>query len=131
MSGIRIPKVWQSVREMSAATEVWHEILDRAPDQANTVSMNRTIPEEIMRRLATNEDWRVRDSAIGLRRPSADILAMLAHDEHDAVRSTVATHPSTRIETLETMRDDPWDFIRETVAARLRPEKSPGEAPQV
>lgn len=100
--------------------EVWRAIVERLPDMRFWVSFNRTLPTEIIRILADDADWRVRDQIAGRRDTPLDILETLSRDDHDAVLSTVADNPRTPTRALETLSGHSWSQIREKAERQLQ-----------
>lgn len=102
-----------------ASLAVWHAIIDRYPDMDFWVAYNKTVPVEILERLASSPDARVRVMVARKRKATPALLSRLATDEHDAVRAAVARHRSTPREVLEAMLEDDWAEVRSIVRERL------------
>lgn len=86
----------------AAPMEVWEEIVEFHPDMRFWVAQNKTVALEILARLATDEDARVRSMVASKRRLTPDILEQLAEDSDGAVRMDVAPHRRTPAEVLPT-----------------------------
>lgn len=94
------------------------ELVANHPDMRFWVAFNRTVPADVLRQLAKDADWRVRDKVAGRSDTPADVLGELAKDAHDAVVSSVAGNPSTPEEALLILAAHPWDQVSDT-ARRL------------
>lgn len=97
---------------------VWESLLGDQ-EMRFWVAHNRTIPAEIMRVLAADEDWRVRDRIATKNACPGEILELLSTDTHDAVASTVAGHPNTPDAALRRLAVHPWEQVREKALHRL------------
>lgn len=110
---------YQRLKRDEAPVEVWREIVADHPDMRFWVAFNRTVPPEVLRQLAQDTDWRVRDKVAGRRDTPADVLGALAQDEHDAVASSVAGNPSTPQTALRALAEHHWDQVRDKAQQRL------------
>ena len=72
-----------------APLDVWQEIVEDYPDMRGWVAHNRTVPDEILRLLAEDEDPAVRLRVAMKRQIPFDVLAMLADDPDEAVREAI------------------------------------------
>lgn len=102
-----------------ASLEVWLEIVNNHPEMRFWVAQNKTVPGQVLRILASDDDARVRSMTASKRSLALDLLNQLAEDQDDGVRAAVARNRSTPRETLERLREDPWEDVREVVEERL------------
>jgi len=102
-----------------APLDVWMNLVTHHPKYRFAVAQNKTIPDEVIRLLAGDSDWRVRQCVASKRRCPPDVLALLATDENESIASTVASHPNTPPEALLMLANHSWGAIREKVAQRL------------
>ena len=72
-----------------APLDVWQEVIDEYPEMRGWVAHNKTVPPEILRRLAEDEDPAVRLRVAMKRDVPFDVIAMLADDEDAAVREAI------------------------------------------
>lgn len=114
------PEASKRVRHDEAPAAVWLEVLQTAPEHADAVILNKTLPDSVLRRLAGNDDARIRFGVVQKRRLGSDLLARLAADSDDGIRLAVAGHRNTSVETLEALTADPWERVREVAARRLQ-----------
>lgn len=112
---------YQRLKRDEAPVEVWREIIAEHPDMRFWVAFNRTVPAEVLRELAQDADWRVRDKVAGRRDTPPDVLGTLALDEHEAVASSVAGNPNTPDAALRALAEHPWDEVSDKARRRLRP----------
>jgi len=112
------PDEYKRAAEDEAPLEVWNAVLDSYPEMHEWVAHNKTIPLELIERLAGSPHVRVRLTIAMKRRTPAGVLAMLARDPDDAVRMAVARHPKAPDEVLQTFQNDPVDAIRQLATSR-------------
>lgn len=95
-------------------------MIDRYPDMRFWVAQNKTVPVEILERLARDEDARVRSMVATKRKLDPTTLEALSSDPDDAVRAAVARHINTPRPVLERLAtSDPWSEVRRTARRRL------------
>jgi hypothetical protein len=111
---------YQRIKQDEAPLEVWLAIVRNYPDMRFWVAFNRTLPVEVLRILAGDSDWRVRDKVASRRDAPGDILELLSSDGHEAVLSSVAGNPGTPAEALEILSRHSWDQIQEKSSRQLR-----------
>ncbi|WP_367322736.1 hypothetical protein [Streptomyces sp. HUAS ZL42] len=111
---------YQRLKRDEAPVEVWREIVAEHPDMRFWVAFNRTVPVEVLRQLAQDADWRVRDKVASRRDTPPDVLGDLALDESDAVASSVAGNPSTPDTALRALIEHPWDQVSDKARQRLK-----------
>ena len=83
------------------------------------VACNKKLIGAIIRILAKNSSWRVRDVIAMKRKTPTDVLKELSTDPNEGVRHSVAYNAKTPKHTLESMLEDPWEDIVLTVKKRL------------
>ena len=98
---------------------VWSELASGHLDMRFWVANNRTIPPSVMRVLASDSDWRVRDRIASKNSCPSDILELLSADSHDSVASVVAGHPNTPDAALHRLAHHPWAHVREKALRQL------------
>jgi hypothetical protein len=110
------------LRYEEALPGVWMSILDAHPDDQDLpalVAFNKTIPVEVMWRIARDGDERARYAIAEKRRSGSDLLAFLAQVGDDAVRCRVARHRNATAEILTKLAADAWSEVRTTARERL------------
>ena len=98
---------------------VWEEVIASYPDMRFWVAQNKTVPLEILRILAKDDDPRVRDMVARKRKLSAELLETLANDSSDSVRMAVVRHPRASEVLLRRLLEDPWAEVRKVALSRL------------
>jgi len=84
----------------SAPLEVWQTLVACHPDMRLWVAQNKTVPLEILARLAVDEDKRVRCMVAMKRSLPVDLQCLLANDPEEAVRHGVARNAKVNTEVL-------------------------------
>jgi hypothetical protein len=102
-----------------AAIAVWIEVINRYPDARVWVAQNKTIQKEVISRLASDADSRVRYMISMKRSLTPELLGKLAMDSDETIRMRVAMHKNSTRETLRLLGDDPWKDIRNVISERL------------
>ncbi|MFY1672570.1 hypothetical protein ACN27G_21820 [Plantactinospora sp. WMMB334] len=102
-----------------ALPQVWKTLVDDHPEMRFWVAHNRTVPEEILRILAVDPEWRVRHRVASRRSCPSGILELLSNDTYDSVASLVAGHPNAPSSALRRLAKYPWDQVSEKAIRRL------------
>lgn len=118
-----------------ADISVWYEVLKQYPDTGEEetpngpipegiwirrwVAHNTKIPEAIIRILAKDSSWRVRDTIAMKWHTPPDVLKDLSTDPGEGIRHSVAHNKKTPKYILESMLDDPWEEVVLTVKEKL------------
>lgn len=114
------PDSYRRAAHDTASLDTWFDVIERYPEMRFWVAQNKTIPHEILRVLASDEDWKVRSMVARKRKLEPGILDELAADPNDAVRESVARHRNTPRLTLEKLAaGDPWSEVRRIAQERL------------
>jgi len=113
------PEDYRRAANDEAPIEVWDEIVRAHPDMRFWVAQNKSVPLEILRILARDEDERVRSMVASKRKLDEATLSELARDSDDGVRHSVARNPTTPRAVLEYLRDDPWETVRHIAEKRV------------
>jgi hypothetical protein len=104
----------------SAPIEVWNELIEKYPESRFSVAHNKTLPLEILRVLASDQDTRVRAMVAMRRKLDEPTQRLLAQDPDAGVRMCMARNKRATTVVLNLMLADPWDKIREVARERLR-----------
>jgi hypothetical protein len=112
-----------SVRELAQRAETSNlrpkerELLVRVSGYGRLlVAKHRNLPQTLLRRLARDDDWRVRQAIAAHMRTPPKVLQSLAKDSDRDVREAVARNSQTPAESLEHLLADNNDAVR--LAAR-------------
>lgn len=107
----------RSARE-DASLEVWLSVIE-TPSMRFWVAQNKTVPMQVLRLLAEDEDPKVRLMVAAKRKLGVETLMGLAADSDEGVRRCVAHNPSTPREVLKRLSDDSVGDIRDRALQRL------------
>lgn len=112
---------------VEAPLDVWQQVITEHACLRETVATNKTIPEEIIRQLASDEDADVRFAIAQKRKTPPDVLLALTGDPCESVRQRVACNPKATREVLAALVDDEWEPVREHARKRLAELDGPGD----
>jgi hypothetical protein len=115
-----VPNEYNRAATESAPLAVWDEVIDEFPEMRFWVAQNKSIPFEVLKRLARDSDPRVRWMVASKRKLDPETMKLLARDEDESVRAAVARNKKAPREVLELLRDDVWENIRNTISERLQ-----------
>lgn len=113
------PDDYRRAANEDAPLDVWIELVERHADLRSWVAHNKTVPVQVLERLARDTDPHVRSAVALRRRATGEILARLAGDDDAGVRLHVARHSNTPSEVLVSLADDEWDQVRTAALANL------------
>jgi len=102
-----------------APLEVWLEVLLKYPDLAFWVAQNKSVPIEILEKLALNEDSKVRDMVARKRKLPENIMLLLAEDSSESVRLALANNAKITKKVLEKLVNDSWQEVRNKAMEKL------------
>jgi hypothetical protein len=103
-----------------AAPGVWDDVIRDYPDARVWVAQNKTVPVEILERLAVDADPQVRHMVAMKRKITPQILNVLASDSDEMVRIRVVMNKKSSRVILERLARDPSEHVRVAAIARLR-----------
>ena len=110
---------YSKARSIVETSEFWRELLRMHPDLKFEVSLNKFLPDDIIKNFAEDDDDNIRLTVAMKRRISPEVFDLLSSDENESVRLAVAGNPKTPRYILDKMKDDSWEEIRNTVISRL------------
>ncbi len=110
---------YEKARNIKKSSMFWFDFLEKYPDFKEEASLNKHLPDEILRLLAEDNNNNIRLTIAMKRRLPADVFELLSSDENESVRLAIARNPKASCEILQRMKDDSWDEIRDVVLARL------------
>lgn len=102
-----------------ALPKVWKLLVEDYPEMRFWVAHNRTVPEQILRILAVDPEWRVRHRVASRRSCPSGILELLSNDTHDSIASLVAGHPNVPSSALRRLEKYPWGQVSEKATRQL------------
>ncbi len=104
----------------TASLSIWIEVLDNYPTLWADVAQNRTIPPEVVERLAADGDERVRWLIAEKRKLPSTVFARLASDLDPGVRQRIAANQKTPITLLEKLVRDVNQDVSSVAKFNLR-----------
>lgn len=119
------PELYRRAANEPAPEEVWIELIEQYPDSRFWVAQNKTVPLAALKRLAGDDDARVRGMVAMKRKLDEATFRQLASDPDSGVRMSVAQNARTPPAILESMLADSWEEIPATVRRRLDITESP------
>ncbi|WP_328995304.1 HEAT repeat domain-containing protein [Kribbella sp. NBC_01245] len=103
-----------------ADVSVWLEVVATYPSMRQWVAHNKTVPSEVLHKLASDPDPAVRWEVAGKRKLDTEVLRLLASDSDDSVRVRVARHPRASTDLLIALRIDESWVVRQAADEALR-----------
>lgn len=103
-----------------APLNVWLSVIDRFPELRSWVAHNKTVPLEVLERLASDPDATVRATVASKRKLSAELQSILRADGDASVRERLASNAKCNLESLRLLSLDPEEFVRSAATKRLR-----------
>ena len=106
-------------RTLGATTKVWNALLRDYPEYWGAVALNKSVPVEILDRLAACEDERVRETVAMRRKISLYAMRLLSKDASSSVRSTLVRNPKIDLDVLREMTADEDTYVASEARERL------------
>ncbi|MDA7632602.1 hypothetical protein N8766_00700 [bacterium] len=104
-------------REATEAT--WLEILRSDDHYVRIVTLNKTLPESILRHLSRHGSSEVRVDIANRRGLPVDVFETLALDVDESVRARIAWNKKTPAEVLKQLASDTESIVSEPALKRL------------
>jgi hypothetical protein len=98
---------------------VWLEVIQSYPEMRFWVAQNKTVPLEILRMLAKDDDVRVRSMVASKRKLDMALFNDLARDPDESVRHSIACNGKAPAEVLRCLSRDEHRFVAEAATQRL------------
>lgn len=105
------PSEYQRAAREEAPLEVWSEVIARFPELKIWVVHNKTVPLEILRVLANDQDVIVRERVACRRKLTEELFVLLAKDPSSSVRGTVAGNAKVPKHVLEQLKNDVNEWV--------------------
>ena len=109
-----------------ASTKIWEDVLDKYPELAFWVAQNKTVPLEILEKLAVHTDPKVRDMVARKRKIPEALMLQLAKDEDESVRNALVNNGKVTEAVLRVLINDTWQVVRERASEKLQALTSKG-----
>jgi|SRR5450756_183329 len=109
----------QRVRSETAAESVWEKIIVKYPHLKRTVTLNKNLPEGILRLLARDPDPLVRTDIAMKRALPSDVFILLADDPDESVRARIAWNKKTPKNLLRKLAADVSQVVAEPAKKQI------------
>lgn len=103
-----------------APTRVWFEVIRDHPGMRFWVAQNKTVPVEVLERLAADPDVRVRQMVARKRKITEKLALTLARDRDETVRAALLHNRKLPATALALLRDDSSPLVQETLRERQK-----------
>jgi hypothetical protein len=113
------PREYNRSAHEAASEDVWEDVLERFPDMTRWVVHNKTVPLDLLKRLANHADPDVRWSVAGKRKLDRETFELLAHDDEPEVRFRVAWNAKVPYDLLASLAADADPGVAEAAIHRL------------
>ncbi len=113
------PLEGQKAAHMHASIETWLDVIDRYPEPRFDVAHNKNIPIEILAILADDPDDRVRSMVSVKLKLTKELLLKMVDDPSDGVRDRIDRHHRSDEEVLLHLIYDEWNTVSNTARKRL------------
>lgn len=119
LRGSSDPVEYRRAAHEEASIEVWTDIIARFPEMRSWVAHNKTVPVEVLRRLARDNDPLVRCAVADKRKLTRELFRQLAGDQDAVVRSRLTYNRKVPSDVLETLAADPVPLVRDAALNAL------------
>ncbi|MEY2515692.1 MAG: hypothetical protein QOJ89_3050 [bacterium] len=114
------PAEYNRAAHEDAPDEVWDEVIAARPDMKPWVVHNKTVPLDLLRKLAHDPDPDVRCSVAMKRKLDAELFELLAADPDPQVRHRVAVNAKLPHRMLLQLAADAEAMVAEAAQQRLK-----------
>ncbi len=115
-----IPEEYNRAAHDEAEIEVWEDVLKKYSEMSFWVAQNKTVPVEVLKVLATNQDPDVRDMVARKRKIPESLMIILSADKHESVRLALANNGKVTEKVLNILVNDSWQAVRESALEKLQ-----------
>ena len=118
------PSDYKRFRFDTAPPEVWRELVNKYPLTNAEVTLNKTVPAEILHEIAKDPSVRVRSHVTMVRRISKETQEILAKDPDSSVRNMLANNAKVSDDLLSLLSADQEAFVRESAFSQIQKRKT-------
>jgi len=115
-----VPEECNRAAHEEADIQVWNDVLENYPELAFWVAQNKSVPIEILEKLAKHPDSNVRDMVARKRKIPESLMIILATDVDESVRHALANNGKVTEKVLNILVNDSWQVVRERAAEKLQ-----------
>jgi len=113
------PEKYDRAASEEAPDSVWHEIIELHPSMRCWVAHNKTVPIPILAILATDEHEAVRSAVAQKRKLTPDLFEALSLDPSPGVRERIAYNAKAPLAVLRRLASDPDEIVSNAALRRL------------
>jgi hypothetical protein len=114
------PEEYGRAAHDEASIQTWEEVIEKYPDYKKWVIHNKTVPIEILQRLAKDINPSIRAEVARKRKINEAIFQLLAADEDEGVRYALSCNTKLTIDKLPQIRKDGSEWFKNAVAERIK-----------
>ncbi len=103
-----------------ATLEVWLDVLEKFNEMSFWVAQNKTVPIEILERLADHPEEKVREMVARKRKIPESLMFKLVDDESPSVRYALACNGKATEAVMNRLKNDPEEFVRNNAISRTK-----------
>jgi hypothetical protein len=113
------PAEYNRAAHEDAPAAVWDELIESRPEMRKWVVHNKTVPLELLRRLAADPDFDVRCAVAGKRKLDRALFVELAADPAPEVRHRIAWNAKVPLDVLSALTEDAEEWVAEAAQHRM------------
>ena len=113
------PEEYLRAANEAAEISVWLEVINTYPEMKKWVAHNKTVPVEVLQKLARDPDPNVRAVVAAKNKLTPDLIELLREDSDPAVKHRIAYNKNADIETLRMLVNDAETSVSEAAQAQL------------
>jgi hypothetical protein len=106
-----------------APVEIWMDVLEKFPDMTFWVIHNKTVPIEILEKLAKHPDTSVRSDVARKRKLTYNLFETLSKDSDTYVRQAIAINAEVPLNILERLANDSSGVVADCARRNLENRK--------
>lgn len=100
------PEEYLRAASETAPLEVWFDVVEKYPEMKEWVARNKTVPMQVLERLALDVDPRVRVAVAMKNKLSNDLMLTLAKDSDPSVRERIVYNKNASDDALRLLAQD-------------------------
>ena len=115
-----LPEEYTRAAHEEASTRTWEEVIEKYPDYKRWVVHNKTVPIQILEKLAKDSDSSVREAVARKRKINEAIFQLLVADHDENVRYALACNSKLDADKLQQIRKDGSECFKNALAERIK-----------
>ncbi len=113
------PQQQKQIASVVASESVWFAFIEARPELRRAVTLNKHLPDSVLRKLARDDDRLIRFDVAMKRRLPMELFALLASDTDEGVRHRIAFNAKTPREIIQRLAEDPSPLVSAEARRRL------------